>query len=361
MDDQSAWNLGDTMTTISKDVAGSIFALQSPAAKRRLFETSDLQTANGLLAGEFGPHSIEAKGPASRFHSIAHKAQVAGITLYQFEYRSDILISDGESGEDYLLYIPVNGHVRLEFDEGFTDVAPGTIGIVNPGTNFLLQRYENCKQLALRIKPAQLEGVLLNRQSHTQNGPISFRSDLAIPYSECSSLVGLLEWIYSEMLCENTVLDNDFCGNPSGQLLARVLLRQFPNNYSDDFGVPRSNPAPFYVKRAEDYITRNAHEPISIDQIVDASCASARTLFEGFRKFRSTSPMRYLKDVRLNRVRAELLDIGSGIVKPRRLTEIAGDWGLAHMGNFSRDYKKKFLEQPSQTLGGGDKNAQMDS
>ena len=72
---------------------------------------------------------------------------------------------------------------------------------------------------------------------------------------------------------------------------------------------------------------------------------SVRTLYAGFKDFRQTSPMEYLRTIRLQRAREELQrqDPDSSV------TEIAIRWGFTHMGRFSQDYSRMFGERPSET------------
>ena len=53
-----------------------------------------------------------------------------------------------------------------------------------------------------------------------------------------------------------------------------------------------------------------------------------------------------LKDIRLERARAELLAGGDGV----SVTTVAMAWGFTHLGKFSNDYRARFGELPSQTL-----------
>lgn len=55
--------------------------------------------------------------------------------------------------------------------------------------------------------------------------------------------------------------------------------------------------------------------------------------------------MHYLRDLRLQRVRDELLS-GSG----SPVASVALRWGFEHMGRFATQYRQAFGETPSQTL-----------
>jgi transcriptional regulator GlxA family with amidase domain len=55
--------------------------------------------------------------------------------------------------------------------------------------------------------------------------------------------------------------------------------------------------------------------------------------------------MHYLRDLRMERARAELL---SG--DTHNIAGVALRWGFAHMGRFSAGYKERYGESPSQSL-----------
>jgi AraC family ethanolamine operon transcriptional activator len=73
--------------------------------------------------------------------------------------------------------------------------------------------------------------------------------------------------------------------------------------------------------------------------------ASRRKLTYCFQDVLGTSPMQYLRAVRLNGVRRELRSGEAAAVQ-----DAAARWGFFHMGQFSTDYKKQFGELPSATL-----------
>jgi transcriptional regulator GlxA family with amidase domain len=70
-------------------------------------------------------------------------------------------------------------------------------------------------------------------------------------------------------------------------------------------------------------------------------------LFAGFKTYLNTTPMRYLKDLRLEMVRRTLLKFDP---QEASVTTIAMDLGFEHLGHFCAAYQKKFGEQPRKTL-----------
>lgn len=72
---------------------------------------------------------------------------------------------------------------------------------------------------------------------------------------------------------------------------------------------------------------------------------SIRRLQQAFREHAGTAPLGYLRDTRLDRIREDLVACSDANV-----TEIAGRWGVVHLGRFSAEYRLSFGELPSQTL-----------
>ncbi len=73
---------------------------------------------------------------------------------------------------------------------------------------------------------------------------------------------------------------------------------------------------------------------------------SVRSLQDGFRRSLDTTPMAYLRRLRLEKVHDELVAAEPGSV---RVTEVAARWGFVHLGRFAAAYRSEFGERPSDT------------
>jgi transcriptional regulator GlxA family with amidase domain len=87
--------------------------------------------------------------------------------------------------------------------------------------------------------------------------------------------------------------------------------------------------------------------PWTVAELAAAVALSVRSLQEGFRRSLDTTPMAYLRRLRLERVRQELSDAEPGTA---RVTEVATRWGFVHLGRFAAAYSRAFGERPSATL-----------
>ena len=100
------------------------------------------------------------------------------------------------------------------------------------------------------------------------------------------------------------------------------------------------------VDKACELMMANPDEPPSILEVCSRVGASRRKLNYCFQDVLGTSPIQYLRALRLNGVRRGLRQAGPD----ESVQDVATRWGFWHQGQFSLDYKKHFFELPSDTL-----------
>lgn len=98
------------------------------------------------------------------------------------------------------------------------------------------------------------------------------------------------------------------------------------------------------VRRSQQIVQDTPDEPLTVLDLSQKLRVSRRTLQNSFQLITGTSPVDYLRSIRLNGVRRMLLS-----ARERTVRDAAGYWGFFHMGHFSRDYRRLFDELPSVT------------
>lgn len=104
---------------------------------------------------------------------------------------------------------------------------------------------------------------------------------------------------------------------------------------------------PRALQEALRFIDANCRYHISIRDIAAAGGVTPRTMQYAFREHLNTTPLEYLRQLRLELAHRELI-----AADPARdtVTAIAGRCGFSHPGRFSSEYKKAFGTEPSNTL-----------
>ena len=101
------------------------------------------------------------------------------------------------------------------------------------------------------------------------------------------------------------------------------------------------------VARVRAYILAHRDQAITVPELCEQAHVSRRTLQYCFEDVLGMSPTLYLRRVRLNGVRRQLMD--AGIHHPA-IGAVAADWGFSNFSQFSSDYRKLFGASPSASL-----------
>lgn len=129
-------------------------------------------------------------------------------------------------------------------------------------------------------------------------------------------------------------------------MAAEAFLEAFPPQ-RDELPAVLGQPRNARLRAAVQYINDHAAEPVTIAELSEASGLSVRSVQESFRRVFDVSPLTYLRHVRLDHVRAELLELDPQL---GAVGDVARRWGFAHLGRFSASYVERFGEYPKQTL-----------
>jgi len=108
------------------------------------------------------------------------------------------------------------------------------------------------------------------------------------------------------------------------------------------------------VRLVIDYLHHYADQVPTIPELCNIAKLSERNLQYAFNEYLGITPIRYLRLVRLNGVKRDLL-----LAQPKkdRIVDIALNWGFIELGRFAGKFRQLFQELPSVTLN----NITMDS
>lgn len=103
----------------------------------------------------------------------------------------------------------------------------------------------------------------------------------------------------------------------------------------------------YIVNRVRDLTLSSSGYPLSIEELCISLRISRRTLNHAFLRVLGITPVAYMRNVRLHRIRAELQSTPHLV---RYIASVAAKWGFWHMSLFSRYYRELFGETPLETL-----------
>jgi transcriptional regulator GlxA family with amidase domain len=127
-----------------------------------------------------------------------------------------------------------------------------------------------------------------------------------------------------------------------GEISERVTEDEMSSNKVDS-----STEQPVLLRRAIAFIHDNAHRDITLSDIAASVNVTPRSVQYTFRRHVGSTPLEYLRSLRLNRAHRELQAADPSV---DTVMAIAGRWGFGHAGRFSSMYKRTFGTSPSRTL-----------
>ena len=105
-------------------------------------------------------------------------------------------------------------------------------------------------------------------------------------------------------------------------------------------------PLPRDLKKAIERLEAEPERPWRLGDLAVLCGVSPRTLQKHFHLFLRSTPRRFLRELRFDRARRELL----GGCEEAHVTGIATRFGFDHFGRFAAEYRRRYGETPSTTL-----------
>jgi AraC-like DNA-binding protein len=301
----------------------------------------------------FGSHRLAVHArDTSDFMATLHAAQLRDITFGYLDYRVSVEVTCRALPPDrFIVFMPTNGAGHFEFDGELVSSSTARAFIARPGAPLKFRFEADSPHLFVCIKRALLERQLSRMLGRSLTSEIRFESTLAQFSPTSMRWLSAIQLLH-EGIAHPTPLSQMETGLTSLEdYIAATLLLVQQSNYSAALRSPGRTAASRTLRRAVDYIDAHLAEEIQIADIAAAAGCSPRTLQAAFASELGTSAVVYVRDQRLRRVHDELRD-GSSRIAPSiySIAEVARSWGFTHMGRFAAAYRRRFGENPSDTL-----------
>jgi AraC-like DNA-binding protein len=128
--------------------------------------------------------------------------------------------------------------------------------------------------------------------------------------------------------------------------LARAVLTSFPW-HTDRVPSELLTARLTRVRAAVEFLHDNAHRPITPADAAAAVGLHTRSMQSAFHHHLDLSPTEYLRRIRLDRVRRDLLEHTPDTAT---VSDLARAWGFGNLGRFAAAYQDRFGEKPNETL-----------
>lgn len=316
--------------------------MAATVVQRDVVETRHVDVARERVADLFCAHGLEPHGDVD-LRLDARRADRVGIV--EMDYGATVDITPDPLDSFYLVQIPQRGAARIDHEGTEIRSDPSVASVLSPRSSSSMTWFAGNPQTVVYLDRGLVEDCARSLTGRASDEPLIF--DVGMPLTSPSAH-SWLETV-SCLKAELTGWRSDTPGahaSALGRSVAAQLIETQRHNFTDVMA-RRASAARGTARRAAQYIEENLSEPLTVAAVAAEQGVCTRVLQEAFRRELDTTPLTYIRDLRMRTARARLL---AGHPDELSVTDVALGVGMTHLGRFSVDYRRRFGESPSHTL-----------
>ncbi|GAA1221224.1 AraC family transcriptional regulator [Pseudonocardia alaniniphila] len=291
-----------------------------------------------IEAPEFRPTPVDSLLRAGRLNQV---------TVAFVRYGTEAMADGGELGA-YHVNVPISGAVASACGPRETVAIPTRATVFTPREHSVLRSWrEDASQIWVKIEKSALETEIEALLGRPIAGDVQFELAMDLTTPRAQSWLSVLRLILMELDRPGDALERSpTYGNQLEKTLISGLVRTQAHDHLEGLCGAVRPARPRTVKRVVDLIEAGPEVNYTLSDLARHAGVGARRLEIAFQESLNTSPMGYLRKVRLDRARADLLAGAEPVMS------VAYRWGFNHLGRFAATYRRTYGELPSETVRG---------
>ncbi len=326
-----------------------------PLQRYRLFESHDVDEARESVARVFCPHGLNMLRPRTELDACHHSARLhRDVSLNYVQYGPGVQIEPGYLQDFFLLQIPLRGGADIRCGAQQVDATPSLASLPSPTEPLSMRWADDSPHLIVRLARPALQSRLEALLQAPVRQALVFELGVPLDNPALAPLVHFIDYLRLTLDAGNALQTggNRLAEHAEGYLMSSLLMSARHNHSRALAGDAQRGLMPRVVRKAQEFMSAHAEQPVSLADVCREVGCSARALQLAFRQHAGQGPMEFLRELRLDKVRADLLaaalsDDGGGV------RETAEKYGFLHLGHFAAQYRARFGERPSETLAHG--------
>lgn len=318
------------------------------------FRSHDLSETRKYVANAICPHNISMLDRNQELDARVGRYSFGPINFLYIKHGAAVHINPGRPQTVYLIQIPMGAaSYHVEINDLPIRANENTAYVVSPTQKVEMRFSEYYEHIVMTVDKDHLGRYLERTLQRPLDRPLEFEPLITCMPGTEHELLNLILYFIQQLSLPETSIAKPEIRSRASELILSMMIFGLRHNFSENIRLERFAAKPRFIKRAEEYIRIHAKEPLTPENIARAACVSRRSLFSGFKRYLQCTPMTYVREVKLDCVRNDLM---SAEPITDRVSRIALDYSFYHLGNFTASYKRKFGELPSHTLyyGSGD-------
>ncbi|MFG1667761.1 AraC family transcriptional regulator [Streptomyces sp. Y7] len=311
----------------------------------RIASASDADEAAEVLSSVYSETVVAASERAGLRLSL-RSLNLSAVKVVDFSITASTVTAQPASF--YSLPMVLEGRLDQTIGGDARQVPQGW-GTVNPPGTKVRFDYgaRSSKILSVVLDAVALEDELSVMLGHVVKPPIRFRTDSPLPHGSGGHFLNALRLLQSQPVGLAAMAENPVMARHLSRVVMAGVLLEFPHNFSEALARPAGFQGPRSIRVVVEEIEADPLRFTSVADLAELANLSVRALENAFRSHLGTSPMRYVRGVRMARVHEELTRSDPDEVTA---TTIAHRWGFGHYARFTAEYRARYGCSPAQTL-----------
>ncbi|ORV46196.1 hypothetical protein AWC00_04525 [Mycobacterium conspicuum] len=284
---------------------------------------------------------------ATNSFSMTHRMRRLGpITVLDVDFPDNVWVNGGELRPHYHVTLPVAGSSAATDGSLSLAAEPGTVAVYRPEGTAGVDGYVG-RLLAVMIDRHAVEDALADALGRSLTSQIDFEPIIQTASQAVRSWVAMVSVFTEQLFRPQSVLHEPMVGMPFAESVVRGLLLMANHRYRTTLAGEAPEPSPRAIGAAIDVIEAEPDRPWTVSTLAARCCVSVRSLQHGFQRHLGTTPMAYVREVRLRRAHQNLLESDPSTAT---VAAVAYRWGFSNLGRFAAAHAARYREPPVQTL-----------
>ena len=317
-----------------------------PLAAYKFLDTKTYAEAEKALENTVEPRRFSSHRRNGNQGIQVTRYQLGEIQLFGLHFEGALSIAS-ERLESVNIIIPISGRLHTDTGSNTTSMSAGLARINSPGEKISVEWESSSTSLVARIPRDTLNRYCRELYDIEAYQDIRFAPVLDLSRNAGSSFHNILDTILREADNTDSLLNRGVLAKHFQEILVTALLNLQTHSLSETLDRQSRQVRPFYIRKAIAYIHDNAADSITPADLVKVVGVSLRSLQAGFASYHNIGPSAYIKQVKMQKAREQLL-IANHL--ETTVAEVAASWGFYNPCSFTGNYRKLYGENPSETL-----------
>ena len=305
-----------------------------------------LENERKEMEGVFNSFKITALSDEDPLVRMCY-ARCGPVVFSDVTHSADVRVRPADSRTGYHLMFPLNGRVETRYLGRDIVLTRGTAVLYRAEGAVSTRLGAGARVLNARFPLTHVHRALESHLGKQVKKQILFSPIIDQATPRGASLTRMLLALNDQLGCDDSVMLNPMVALPYAESLIQALLlaADHPDRRLLDRQAGPAHPAA--VRVAIDLMEGEPERPLTPSVLAAQAHVSVRTLQDGFRRHLGTSPMAYLRQVRLRRAHEDLRAADPSVTT---VASIARHWGFTHLGRFAASYQAAYGHLPVITL-----------